>query len=1115
MAAPTQEYPPWLTPSEVVGTNAAGQVVTSTTIVYLPLTYLGPSIPLNTLFTYGGSTYPPTIVTGFITTTPSPTVSPTSSTTSPATPPTSVTTSISSTSSSTTSEVSSTTTIPTVSSASSSTTTSSLTTIPPVSTSTTTPTTSFTTTSGVPTATSSSSGGLSRGQLVGVIVASILGLIFLFVFLLAMWLWCKGRRNRRSGVFSTITPIDDDYFIVGEDSGRTPGEGSPRHSGEEADPFLQRSRDAAMAEVATEMGSRPGVPRVPPPLTGSLSSSGSSSTGASGYGVLLERPTLGVLPTMAEEGELGYGGYRLSEDEMRELNRESVLPQEDEDQAEYTGAYAINNEPLTPPPRIMDPDNAFAPVVFPRPPPASSPNPRSSVQSNPSLVDAEDAALLTARRVQVGDLTAPPGSSEAEPSAVRTRFLDAIGLAGLTGLGRTSWFGSGNTPPATPPRNSRHSPGFSAVPLSENDIETGRNLFQPELGPDSFGRNRGIGMGPDGVRPGSGISGRSGTSAGTIWHDATSSLPGTPGLAPPPRALTPAGVALPEHAWLAGQVPVPPHSPPAYDDPFIDSPASANATQVLPPDVDILDLPAPTALSHFTSSSSMHDTGTVSSVGLSKHPYPPGLEHMKTKTWSSRDGSLSAASSSPAWHQVTHGVTESEHQAPGVVDILEEEPPNATTTWRSMATGPGGASLGEFGIGRRTTFGLPQFTHPNLVSSEQGSLHSMRSHIGPPSIRSTGSAAASRRDGSGSLSSTSSSRPSTHSASSSISHSLVRAGSIISEGRRRFDPHLPPPPMSAFGMGPGHRGFQTPPRAATPADIGMHSGFKHGEVPTIDGPAGSPSGSEGIPMPSVHFSPGASTIRTVGSSSTAMQVDAEWVPVWAREELAKETHYASSSNSILVTSTTTRSQAQNIDDCLSKLHEIILTCSTRGLKNVTPEETKKRVEEYVKAEKAHRRLEKDKRSEEVHLYFRIRDNIDLETMAGIGIINVLSHDVMEIILEELRRCDSWAHYCDMRLLCKTFNEILEPRAFLSVTIGFTKQNMDTVLDLLPRLASGTTPHARWARHLRVHNLVPLAEDGRSVWDHLKPGPIRERLLACQNEWLIPAIKALPRVEEAE
>lgn len=180
----------------------------------------------------------------------------------------------------------------------------------------------------------------------------------------------------------------------------------------------------------------------------------------------------------------------------------------------------------------------------------------------------------------------------------------------------------------------------------------------------------------------------------------------------------------------------------------------------------------------------------------------------------------------------------------------------------------------------------------------------MRSHISPPSVRSTGSAAASRRDGSGSLSSTSSSksRPSTHSghsAQSSIAHSLVRAGSIISEGRRRFDPHhhLPSsPPHSAFGAGFHHRGFQTPPRAATPADIGMHSGFKHGDIPTIDGPPSTPPPSDnvGIPMPSVHFSPGASTIRTVNSGSTTVHGGrtrtTSVATAFAGDRLAEEDH---------------------------------------------------------------------------------------------------------------------------------------------------------------------------------------------------------------------------------
>ena len=72
--------------------------------------------------------------------------------------------------------------------------------------------------------------------------------------------------------------------------------------------------------------------------------------------------------------------------------------------------------------------------------------------------------------------------------------------------------------------------------------------------------------------------------------------------------------------------------------------------------------------------------------------------------------------------------------------------------------------------------------------SEQGSLYSMRSHFNP-SVRSTGSAPASRRDGSSSLSSAASSRPS--------AHSLPRTGSISSDGRRRHRTNSPA--LSAFG----------------------------------------------------------------------------------------------------------------------------------------------------------------------------------------------------------------------------------------------------------------------------------------------------------------------------
>ncbi|EAU85188.1 hypothetical protein CC1G_06204 [Coprinopsis cinerea okayama7 len=851
MAAPTQHYPPWLTPSQVVVTDAAGAVSTETTIVYLPLTYLGPSIPLGDLYTYGGSTWPPTLVTGFPSTTEA--TSPTDST---AIPPT-TTTPTSATPTPTLSE----STEPTL--------------VPPTATSISTSSVTSGTPSETPTDVSPT-GGLNRGQLVGVIVASILGLIFLFVFLLAMWLWCKGRRNRRSSQFYSVTPIEEDYYIVGEES-RTPGEGSPRHSGEEADPFLQARSNRPMEEVSTEMGSRPAVPRVPVPNT-SLSSSGSSSTNGSGYGTLLERPTLGILPPMSEEGEFGPGRYQLTPDEMRRLENESVLPREEE---EYTGAYAIAQDPALAPPRLIDPDNTFgAHDDIPRLPPQVQHRARESVASNPSLGDSEDAALLTARRVRVEGMS-QPGLTEGA-GYTRSGFLDAIGLSNLTDLARMSWFTSVNSPTSSA-RNSGNSARFHAVPSSDNDVETGRGQLRPA---DSFGRVRDglILFGTDGDRPSSHLSSTS-ASGNTIWHDAHSSLPGTPQLAMPPRAITPADVRFTEQDWLSGlALPTRP-PPPAYEDPFHDN-NSRTQSPSLPADVDPLDLPAPTALSHFASTSSMPDTGTVSSVGLSKYPVPPGLEYVaKGKSWS-QDGSLSGASST-GFDSVTHRVRLSEiseHGTPATYDMLEDQPPNAQETWRSLASSHHtGGGFGE--LTRRTTFGLPQLTHPTgLIPSEQGSLHSMRSHINPPSLRSTGSAPASRHELEGSLSSNSS-RPSAHgstrsagSAMSSIGQSLVRAGSIITDGRRRFDSSAPP--HSPFG----NRGFQTPPRAATPGGVGI---FKHGEVPTIDGSNPSPN----LEIPPVHKSPGsdrASTIRTVTSGSTA-------VPDGRERTLSTRTYGASSS----------------------------------------------------------------------------------------------------------------------------------------------------------------------------------------------------------------------------
>jgi len=109
--------------------------------------------------------------------------------------------------------------------------------------------------------------------------------------------------------------------------------------------------------------------------------------------------------------------------------------------------------------------------------------------------------------------------------------------------------------------------------------------------------------------------------------------------------------------------------------------------------------------------------------------------------------------------------------------------------------------------------------------------------------------------------------------------------------------------------------------------------------------------------------PGGQNVNKVNTKATVRcALDVPWIPAWAKTVLAKDPHYAPSSHSLLVTSTTTRSQAQNIDDCLAKLHKIILASSTAHLQNPTSVETKKRVQAHLRADQARRRGEKERRS---------------------------------------------------------------------------------------------------------------------------------------------------------
>ncbi|KAI0775266.1 hypothetical protein BD413DRAFT_603224 [Trametes elegans] len=103
--------------------------------------------------------------------------------------------------------------------------------------------------------------------------------------------------------------------------------------------------------------------------------------------------------------------------------------------------------------------------------------------------------------------------------------------------------------------------------------------------------------------------------------------------------------------------------------------------------------------------------------------------------------------------------------------------------------------------------------------------------------------------------------------------------------------------------------------------------------------------------------PGGQNVNKVNTKATIrVPIQTPWIPVWARDYLKKTPSYVSSSQSILLTSTVHRSQAQN-------LHALVVSAASAGLVNEPSEEQKQRVRSLERAEKARRRLDKDKRKQ--------------------------------------------------------------------------------------------------------------------------------------------------------
>ncbi|KAF8589884.1 hypothetical protein K439DRAFT_276728 [Ramaria rubella] len=701
MAAPTQALPPWLTPVLVTVTQD-GAVVVQTSVSQLPQTYFGPSIPLDSAWVFGGSTFPASIATSFA-----------SISSGSATP---------GSSSSTTSAADTTSTTSTAASS-------------------------------IPSApTAKGSHGISAATRLAIILSVTLGVLLLAVLLLVL---CRVRRRQQraralnpSRSFSgwqLVDPANVDQAEAAAEEG-------------EATAFLpeedaMQERDLGHA-VSRPWPKPPLLPQQPP--TGepsalasgqavsrnSASSAGTTKTESS-FGTVARREELmrsnASVSTVAASslffnaGQADNGGVVKSGDAALEepalaMGAAAVMTSNPKDSttrplgagpprpplrlpdrpnpsidAYYNVASSPDGDPEEPflSPRRLDPDYVGRVSQASQ---GSNGSRGSGLHPETPLSEMDErATLLTARRVNVGsvahpviassrpqvifdayeadhsdhDVEKPPSDSE-KPFSSSDEMAPltpqtgsgAISMGGLTGfargLGRLSWFqrmenvvaGPSGTRHSSPNRSSPGSRSRPASGVSSTNAFPGglrpSHGSRPHSGVSFAGIVTELGMRSprvEGAGSGSGKSGGSGSgsgkSGGTVYHSASS------------RPRTPFQGSGPQHGHetqLIAPIPTMPPLPPDLD---VDI---AQGGETIRP-VDVLDLPVPERSLPFSSPTLPEPVrrSETASSRASMLQFPLGL--ISVSQW---DKSSSSAS---------HGESK---------DALEEEPPTAGGDWNSL-----------------------------------------------------------------------------------------------------------------------------------------------------------------------------------------------------------------------------------------------------------------------------------------------------------------------------------------------------------------------------------------------------------------------------------------------